>query len=280
MAYKFGDGSRSDELIKLMIPVMVLWSKYSWTEFHTYTDLMAAINAKSPRLGHQLGLIDDIFRELSTKYHRSIPTLNALIANSSTGLPSNGFDYVDSNYSFLSKEDKETLARGKNEEAHSYDYCWVLDKLGLKFPTTLSSTFIDNTRNGIKVRKGGESEAHNRLKKYIASRPETINIKHHIEAETEYGLVSGDRLDIMIKTTKETWAIEVKSKISDEHDILRGIYQCVKYQAVLDAEKIIEQNGTEIKTLLVLEGKMPLHLKNVADYLNVRYVDNFEIKLY
>ncbi|MDE6535778.1 MAG: hypothetical protein K2K82_07215 [Muribaculaceae bacterium] len=77
---------------------------------------MEAINEKSPRLGHQLGLIDDIFRELSIKYNQNIPTLNALIANSSTGLPSNGFNHVDSSYSELLKEDKETLARKKTKK--------------------------------------------------------------------------------------------------------------------------------------------------------------------
>ncbi len=279
MAYKYGDGSRSDELIRLMIPVMVLWAKYSWNEFHTYSDLQNAINAKSPRLGHQLGLIDDLFFQLSEKYERSIPTLNALIANAATGLPSNGFDYVDSNYSFLSKEDKEALAKGKNEEAHSYDYTWVLDVLGLELPTLLDSSMVKKTRERTRGYTGGESLAHKNLKKFIASHPEEIDISDWCQVDTEHILVSGDRLDVIVRTPTSTWAIEVKSNISDEQDILRGIFQCVKYKAVLEAEKVIEKNGCEIRTLLVLEGTMPEKLQSVAKFLNVDYIDNFSIPL-
>lgn len=278
MKYKYGNGSRSDELIKMMIPIMVLWAKYSWNEFHTYSDLQKAINAKSPRLGYQLGLIDDIFSELSQEYQRKIPTLNALIVNATTGLPSNGFDYVDSHYSMLSKEEKSIYAKGKNEEAHAYDYTWVLDVLGLEFPTYLKHSLIDNARNNASFHQGGEGKAHSELKEYVSSNPEIININGCINSFKEYNLVSGDRVDVMIQTQEAMWAIEVKSHISNEQDILRGIYQCVKYKAILEAEMIIHKNSASIKTLLILEDRMPDELRKVAEFLNVQFLDKFTVK--
>lgn len=138
---------------------------------------------------------------------------------------------------------------------------------------------VKKTRERTRGYTGGESLAHKNLKKFIASHPEEIDISDWCQVDTEHILVSGDRLDVIVRTPTSTWAIEVKSNISDEQDILRGIFQCVKYKAVLEAEKVIEKNGCEIRTLLVLEGTMPEKLQSVAKFLNVDYIDNFSIPL-
>lgn len=277
MPYKYNDGSRSDDLIKRMIPVMILWAKYSWTEEHTYTQLMEAIDAKSPRLGHQLGLIDDIFCDLSQKYKTVIPTLNALISGSGKGIPSNGLDYVDSIYSKLSKEEKELFAKVKNQDAHNYDYTWVLDKLGLKLPTNIPANEIESIRAASRGCMSGESNYHKRLKEYISSNPEVISIYSVTNVSTEYNLLSGDRLDVFIKTENEIWGIEVKSRISDDNDIIRGIYQCVKYKAVMEAEKALNPDTSIIKILLVVERDISPKLKSLASFLNVQFISDFKI---
>ena len=279
MAYKYNDGSRSDVLIKKMIPVMVLWSMYSWTQQHTYGDLAKIIGAKTPRLGYQLGLIDDIFDYLYRKYNRYIPTLNALIVNAGSGLPSDGLDYVETFYSSLSKEEKETYAKGKNQEAHDYDYTWVLKELGLTLPTQLPSSIIESARKNTKSPKGGEGEHHKRLKDFVYNNPERLDIKNVIISDQEYLLISGDKLDVYFKTENQIWAIEVKSHISDDADILRGIYQCVKYKAILEAEKAVKKDNSVIYTMLILERNMPQKYAEIAYFLNVSYVDNFQITI-
>lgn len=256
---------------------MVLWAKYSWTENHTYAQLMEAIDAKSPRLGHQLGLIDDIFRDLSQEYKKDIPTLNALISGSGKGIPSNGLDYVDSIYSKLSKEEKELFAKGKNQDAHNYDYTWVLEKLGLKLPTNIPTEEIESIRTKSRDYGGGEGECHKKLKEYISSNPEAISIFFPTGVSTEYNLLSGDRLDVFIKTETESWGIEVKSRISSDDDIIRGIFQCVKYRAVMEAEKALNPNSSNIKTLLVVERNMSSKLKSLARFLNVQFISEFKI---
>ena len=277
MAYKYNDGSRSDELIKKMIPVMVLWSMYSWTQQHTYGDLAKIVGSKTPRLGYQLGLIDDIFVDLNKKYNRNIPTLNALIVSANTGLPSDGLDYVETSYSSLSKEEKETYAKGKNQEAHDYDYSWVLNELDLTLPTLLPSSIIDSARKNISSHKGGEGEHHKRLKDFVYNNPECLDIKNVVKSEKEYSLISGDIIDIYFKSSNQIWAIEVKSHISDDADILRGIYQCVKYKAILEAEKAVKKYNSDIHTLLILEREIPQKYWEIAYFLNVSYIDNFHI---
>lgn len=276
MAYQYGDKSLSDDLIKRMIPILVLWSKFSWTKFHTYSDLQRAIGANTPRLGWHLGRIDDIFKMLSVKHKRYIPTLNTLIASSTTGIPSDGLGKVDKGYEGLSKAGKKAYAIGKNAEAHDYDYNWVLNELGLEIPTLMEETFINEARTS-KSCSAAEGERHRRLKEYIAQHPEAINVKVYSKAENEHKLLSGDQLDVFIITPDEIWAVEVKSIISDNCDILRGIFQCVKYRAVLEAERMIKKTGKAVKTLLVIEGKMPAELKMIAGHLDISIIEEFVI---
>lgn len=274
MAYSYNDGSPMDFRIKKIIPVLIQWAKYSWEEKHTYDDLRIAIDAKTPRLGRELGYVEDILKNLST----DIPTLNALVCNSK-GVPSDGFDYVDSGYSSLSLKGKKIFARGQNALAHKYDYSWVLNELGLELPTMLSSAFIKSARKKAnKNFSGGEGKEHKRLKEYICANPDSIDIDNVLSASMEAPLLSGDKLDIRIETTSSLWAVEVKSIISDENDILRGIFQCVKYRAVLEAEKSVEPHKKVVAVLLVIEGEMPQRLAQIAGVLGVKYIDKFKVQ--
>lgn len=74
----------------------------------------------------------------------------------------------------------------------------------------------------------------------------------------EHVLLCGDRLDVFFLLKDDTQiAVEVKSSISHDADILRGIYQCVKYEAVLNAEQSVKGVHNTVKALLVLEREMP-----------------------
>ena len=96
----------------------------------------------------------------------------------------------------------------------------------------------------------------------------------------EYTLLSGDRLDVYFQLKDGTQvAVEVKSEISDDADILRGIYQCVKYDAVLKAERCVhcgKGDNYPVKVILVLEREMPMEKISVASLLNVCYKDNIK----
>jgi hypothetical protein len=60
--------------------------------------------------------------------------------------------------------------------------------------------------------------------------------------------------------------VEVKSQISGEQDILRGLFQCVKYRAVMEATQVAEGSHPSVEAELVLEGTLPpklIALKNM-----------------
>lgn len=60
------------------------------------------------------------------------------------------------------------------------------------------------------------------------------------EGLTEKRLPSGDSLDVYFQNDEERVAVEVKPATSDRADLTRGIFQCVKYTAVLRAQAIAE----------------------------------------
>ena len=65
-----------------------------------------------------------------------------------------------------------------------------------------------------------------------------------------------------------TVAIEIKSKDSDWADLRRGVYQCVKYRAVLAAQDI--RRDPRVECWLVTEIPLPGDLKSLARRLGVR----------
>ena len=97
--------------------------------------------------------------------------------------------------------------------------------------------------------------------------PERIRKRfRHATVETEKELLSGDRVDVVYSTGNEMLAIEVKSRESNWHDLRRGIFQCIKYRAVLQAQ---ERTVTSEDALLVSERGLPADLTRLAKTLGV-----------
>ena len=71
-------------------------------------------------------------------------------------------------------------------------------------------------------------------------------------------------------------AVEVKSRISPDDDILRGIYQCIKYKAVMDAENRIHGNPFKTRTILVIEGKLSESNQQIMKSLGVEVIQEFK----
>ena len=95
--------------------------------------------------------------------------------------------------------------------------------------------------------------------------------------EREYPLPSGDRLDVYFETSDCRYAIEVKPSTSPDDDITRGIFQCVKYKAVMEAIRKIGYDKYAVKTLLVTASGLSERNKKLAEALNVPYTENYKI---
>ena len=266
--------TKNEEWALKAIPILIHWAKTAWKEKHYYSDLSIMMGHKTNQIGSVMLQVHDIMKNLEK--HNSlkspIPTLNALVRNKETNLPSDGFSYVMSNYDSLSTESKKGEIENLNLKAHEYDWDWVEKALGVNSHIYITSSFEKKMFNGF----GGESEKHKQLKEFVKNNPDKVGIKSSIiNSELEYILPSGDKLDVYFESSSVRYAIEVKSSTSPESDVLRGIFQCVKYKAVLEASRVLDDFTKKYEVILVLGDKISVTNKRIATDLKVSYIDNF-----
>jgi len=69
----------------------------------------------------------------------------------------------------------------------------------------------------------------------------------------------------------------VKPSSSPEYDITRGIFQCVKYQAIMDAARVADYGNYNNEVIFVIAGIMSDKNKQLANDLRINFIDNFTI---
>lgn len=265
---------KSQELIRKIIPILVNWAKHAKTD-GTYRDLNVLLGYSDGRfsgIGYQLGLVSEVFRLLSGEIGVEIPTLNALVNNSKTGLPSEGFSYVFPDYDKYDDDKKKELVSLLNTKAIGFrNWDWVLSLLGLKPKTSLKEESI--IRSG-QLGMGGESDEHRKLKEYVAAHPEIVGLKKDEQGCMEYTLLSGDRLDVFFKDSNV--AVEIKSEISSDADVLRGLFQCVKYKSILDAEAQVHGQKQNARAILLLGKSLSVSNRQVQTDLGIEVIEKIK----
>ncbi|MBJ3764390.1 hypothetical protein ILP92_16745 [Maribius pontilimi] len=214
------------------------------------------------------------------------PLLNTLLVLQDDHMPSTGAGgFMASHFGKpkLAREgirdDKPDLWRKYFEAAAEevYDFAgWpdVYQKVyGIPYKADESTMSVSNPeggteKDGLPRGRGGEGPNHKALRLWVQANPQALFPKLTISrSETEVDLLSGDRVDVVYYASESTIALEVKSKDSNEADLTRGIYQCVKYRAVMHA--MDPRDDAEITAILVTEQKLPGYLKELAKRLNV-----------
>ena len=123
--------------------------------------------------------------------------------------------------------------------------------------------------------KTAESDSHKRLKDYVANHPESVGLNKSLApGQKEVLLPSGDKLDVLFQDKRYCIAVEVKSHISNQADLMRGIFQCVKYRKILKSRRILEGKSYKVKALLAIEGPLPKGLICTQKKLRVKIIEN------
>jgi hypothetical protein len=152
----------------------------------------------------------------------------------------------------------------------------VLKALELEPTTSDFSSVVSKAAGGF---GGGESEDHKALKAYVAQNPQAIGLGANTSIGiTEFPLPSGDYLDVSFSGKKVWVAAEVKSSKSAEGDIVRGLFQCIKYRAVMEAVLLTEARPQNARALLVLESMLPQSLIPLRNMLGVEVVEGISPK--
>lgn len=257
--------------VRLAIPVLIHWAQTGQTN-HTYNDLIIALGKKRfSGVGYVLGVEQDVMDALAKNLNIKIPTLNSLIKDKNTGLPAEGFSYVEPSYNTWSDEGKRIFVKGLDEEAIKYPH-WnmVLDELGLSPLFSFSPEEINKIKNPQNHDFGGEGPEHKALKDYVKSHPSCLGVAEIINADVEHILPSGDRLDVYFECIDGSRvAVEVKPSISDDSDITRGIFQCIKYKAILEALAKTDGTNAPVKAILVIRRDFSDLHKRLINLLGV-----------
>ncbi len=227
----------------------------------------------NPRnLNYVLGSIGQTLVALSEKWGEEIPAIQCLVLSKRKRLPGAGIGWLigeqDGHVKLLPGVQQELVVAGRNRVYEYRKWPVVLETLGL------SKDYSGLIGGAITFRGGGESERHKKLKEYVSEHPAILHLPPKTEkGTTEFGLPSGDRLDVLFKNGDGWHAAEVKSAISNEADITRGMFQCVKYRAVMEGYQALEKRPRSARVVLVLEGSLPPGLENMKQLLNVEVID-------
>ncbi|MCC0035335.1 MAG: hypothetical protein H6887_08760 [Hoeflea sp.] len=252
---------------KKALPLLIQYAKAR--RIVTYSELAEKLDMPNPRnLNYVLGCVGRTLAGLATQNAQSIPKIQALVVAQSSGQPGKG---IDGFFAKPSLQDRRAIIETEQHAAFDFHH-WdeVLERLGV---SPSPHRFGDLIQGAIEFGGGGEGEDHRRLKEWIRDHPEIFNLRMPDLTETERKLASGDSLDVSFQTSNLWFAAEVKAVNSGEPDLTRGIFQIVKYKAIMKAECKVAGSRMTVDAKLVIESNLPPKLKTLARFLAVEVIE-------
>ncbi|WP_428405977.1 hypothetical protein [Methylobacterium sp.] len=258
---------------RLILPILVRQAQAHSSIF--YEDLAQEVGMTNPRtLNYPLGCIGDALNDLAETWDTEIPHIQALVKNQQLNMPGPGFDGFLTRHGYTWDNLKERSAIVSQYWARIFAYPYwhdVLHNLGLQQTSTGLTKLIEKAGT-----YGGKSEGpdHKALKEFVRNNPHLVGLqKGDATGETEHLLPSADRIDVIFDYKKRFHAVEVKPATAPVGDILRGLFQCVKYRAVLAARAAYEHDDRKITGCLALGGTLPSQLIPLRNSLQVDVIE-------
>lgn len=248
----------------------------------TYSQLADELGMPNPRnLNFVLGAIGNAILKLRTINKENIPFINFLVVGKNSHIPGNGISGFTRNkkFSLLAKSEKYKQFQYDIDTICSYeDWNKILSQLEL-LPLKNDVIPIEQlTQLSEHSHSAGESKFHLDFKNYLKDHPQIFGLRNIVKCETEYTFYSADKIDVMYWGKNEIVGVEAKSHISEEIDILRGIFQCIKYSALINAHQIYENKDIPFRVILALENELPSKFKGICNQLGVNVIDNIRQK--
>lgn len=242
----------------------------------------------------RIGLVAGELMNRIQAVDQDAPLINVLVVNQTDGLPSKGagsFMATKFKNDRLNVRNYKELYPAKWREhferaaAEVYAYspeAWA-DLYERTFGAHLSQRKIETERNKRqsgneddfgtgpgKYGAGGEGEHHRALRLWVTDNPKRVSRRFsRARTETEFNLDSGDRIDVIYHLPDRTIVLEVKSRISNEVDLRRGVFQCIKYRAVKMAMDV--RTEVPVDAFLVTETELPGEIAALLRQHNIRH---------
>jgi len=261
------------ERARVVLPILVRQAEARQPVF--YEALAQEVGMPNPRnLNYPLGCIGRTLNEIGEEWGSEVPPIEALVVNQATRLPGPGFDgfLTEKGESWDNNEERKALIEQYWAGIYSYPY-WddVLEELKLTRTADPARAIIAKAGGG----GGGEGPEHLALKLFVCANPQAVGLREIDPAgKAEHCLPSGDKIDVIFDHSRRTHAVEVKPKSSPPSDLARGLFQCVKYRAVLQALARYEHDKRKITVCLALGGSLPAELVPLRNSLNIDVFEN------
>lgn len=262
------------ERARAALPLLVRQAKAGAPIF--YSDLAEELGMPNPRnLNFVLGSIGQSMELLSKSWKEKVPPIQCLVVNKATGLPGEGIGWFlvkKEEFKSLPLRQKRAIVEAELHHVFAYPrWAEVLAALSLAEVGFDFSATVKAASGGL---GGGEGAGHRALKLFVASHPEIVGLPENSGIGiTECALPSGDSLDVSFQRRKLWVAAEVKSAISSEADIARGLFQCIKYRAVMEAVQVATARPQSARAVLVLEGKLAQSLVILRNLLGIEVIE-------
>ena len=243
----------------------------------TYGALAQELGMPNPRnLNYVLGSVGQTLLDMPDIKGLKIPPIQCLVVNQSNDTPGQGFGWFmpdPDEWKRLTPLQRRRATERLEQDIYAFPY-WnlVLQQLSLD---PVREDFDDLSRKAAGMSGGGESPDHFRLKEYVQQNPHLVGAKTRgCLGRTEERLPSGDSIDVFFDAAHEWIAVEVKSILSDEADLTRGMYQCIKYTAVLRAmASVSKDEGVDVRAVLVISGRLSERLLVLKNRLGVDVIE-------
>jgi hypothetical protein len=230
------------------------------------------------QIGHVAGTLMNQILEVEPR----APLINALIARPD-GIPGKGVGgYFANRYKVnkynewdnVSKQEKSMVVDRERRKVFRYENWQQINKKlfgdgPLSKLRKRQGREVDGfSKNGMNYGGPAESEEHKKLKEWVATHPQKLGLRKSFgNGVSESSLLSGDTIDVLFSDGNEYVVVEVKSCRSNDEDFRRGVYQCVKYMKVKEAEHLPDK--VSVRALLVTEQELNAELKGRARLLDV-----------
>lgn len=233
--------------------------------------------------GPPVGAVAQAIQRLGERWSgERIPPINTIVVDARTRLPSTGADEV-AHYFFRDggagmTDDREAYLRQAMTAVYDYGTRWdrvaeALDAKSLPSDGAYSAQGEPIPLPHSGGQGGPESEQHRNLKLWVAKQPTFFSDFGSFESgRNEYPLSSGDRLDAHFESQSCRLAVEVKASNASDDELMRGVYQCVKYRAVMRAEQQAMCRAPNASAVLVSTRPAPKRLRDLSRRLLVTYL--------
>lgn len=238
--------------------------------------------ARKTLYGPAVGAVGLALQALGKRWKEKIPPLNLIVVQASTGLPGEGADEV-AHYFF----DDGGAGMARNRKAYIaaamqavFDYGAKWDRVAQALDAPLLEPGVGNPDEGEPIELPDlaraykpESKEHKALKAWVSGQPDLFEEYGDFRAGVmEHRLSSGDSLDIYFSNRRECLAVEVKASHASDAEMMRGIYQCIKYRAVLRAERIALRRPALCDAVVVSTRALNKKGRALAKRLHVDFI--------